>query len=74
MSPVIDASFAGKDPQLMVSYESSPPCSILTMPTIGHHNHAGLEIQAIKRPRTRSAAARQVINAHEQDIVTNQNV
>jgi len=28
----------------------------------------------VKRPRTRSAAARQVINAHERDLVTNQNV
>jgi len=30
--------------------------------------------EAIKRPRTRSTAARQVSNAHERDIVTNQNV
>ena len=29
---------------------------------------------AIKRPRTRSTAARQVSNAHERDLVTNQNV
>jgi len=29
---------------------------------------------AIKRPRTRSATARQVSNAHERDLVTNQNV
>jgi len=29
---------------------------------------------AIKRPRTRSAAARQVSNAHERDLVTNKNV
>jgi len=28
--------------------------------------------EAIKRPRTRSAAARQVSNAHERDLVTNQ--
>jgi len=31
-------------------------------------------IQAMKRPRTRSAAARQVSNAHERDLGTNQNV
>ena len=30
--------------------------------------------QAIKRPRTRSTAARQVSNTHERDLVTNQNV
>jgi len=30
--------------------------------------------RAIKRPRTRSTAARQVSNAHERDLVTNQNV
>jgi len=30
--------------------------------------------KAIKRPRTRSAAARQVSNAHERDLITNQNV
>jgi len=29
---------------------------------------------AIKRPQTRSAAARQVHNAHERDLVTNKNV
>ena len=29
---------------------------------------------AIKRPRTRSTAARQVSNAYERDLVTNQNV
>jgi len=29
---------------------------------------------AIQRPRTRSTAARQVSNAHERDLVTNQNV
>ena len=29
---------------------------------------------AIKRPRTRSTTARQVSNAHERDLVTNQNV
>jgi len=31
-------------------------------------------LQAINRPRTRSAAARQVSNTHERDLVTNQNV
>ena len=30
--------------------------------------------RAIKRPRTRSTAARQVSNAYERDLVTNQNV
>ena len=30
--------------------------------------------RAIKRPRTRSTAACQVSNAHERDLVTNQNV
>jgi len=30
--------------------------------------------RAIKRPRTRSTAARQMSNAHERDLVTNQNV
>jgi len=30
--------------------------------------------EAIKRPRTRSTAARQVSNTHERDLVTNQNV
>ena len=30
--------------------------------------------EAIKRPRTRSTAARQVSNAHHRDLVTNQNV
>jgi len=30
--------------------------------------------EAMKRPRTRSTAARQVGNAHERDLVTNQNV
>jgi len=30
--------------------------------------------QAIQRPRTRSVAARQVSNAHERDLVMNQNV
>jgi hypothetical protein len=33
-----------------------------------------LTFGAIQRPRTRSVAARQVSNAHERDLVTNQNV
>ena len=40
-------------------------------PIIGPY---GIWSIAIKRPRTRSIAARQVSNAHERDLVTNQNV
>jgi len=36
--------------------------------------HPVLLMVAIKHPRTRSTAARQVSNAHERDLVTNQNV
>jgi len=39
-----------------------------------HSKNPGRVAKAIKRPRTRSTAARQVSNAHERDLVTNQNV
>jgi len=35
---------------------------------------ASLSSRTIQRPRTRSAAARQMSNAHERDLVTNQNI
>jgi len=40
---------------------------------VGGHPYQNLD-RAIKRPRTRSAAVRQVSNALERDLVTNQNV
>jgi len=45
-------------------------------PYINYRVEAGTknEPELIKHPRTRSAAARQVSNTHERDLVTNQNV
>jgi len=42
--------------------------------TVSLRSHYCTWGRAIKRPRTRSAAARQVSDAHEQYLVTNQNV
>ena len=42
--------------------------------TVSLRSHYCAWGRALKRPRTRSTAARQVSNAHERDLVTNQNV
>jgi len=45
-----------------------------TFSIMGWSDKAPTNKIAIKRPRTRSTAARQVSNTHERDLVTNQNV
>jgi len=50
-----------------------PPTIPIREPLEGVRTKGRLH-QAIKRPRTRSTAARQVSNAYERDVVKNQNV